>query len=249
MPPGRATDTVSDRLEATPLYRKVGELLATRIDEGFWQAGEMLPNEFVLADQFNVSQGTVRKALGTLESRGIVERRQGRGTFVTTNTDERSFYHFFRLAEPGGERVKPDPHSEKIKRRKATKHEQQQLGTADNTEVFEIVRVRVVGEHRASRETMLIPCDIAPTLQSLKSKLPNSLYPYYQQQFGTMVLRAEEYIAAVTASKIVAAALQIEPGTPVLEVTRTAHDIKDRVVELRVSQFRSDLFNYNVTLR
>ena len=107
----------------------------------------------------------------------------------------------------------------------------------------------MVGEHRASRETMLIPCDIAPTLQSLKGKLPNSLYPYYQQQFGTMVLRAEEYIAAVTANRLVADALQIEPGTPVLEVTRTAHDIKDRVVELRVSQFRSDLFNYNVTLR
>jgi GntR family transcriptional regulator len=240
---------MSDRLEAAPLYRQVGDLLATRIDEGFWQAGEMLPNEFELADQFNVSQGTVRKALGTLETRGIVERRQGRGTFVTTNTDERSFYHFFRLAHPGGERVKPEPFSEKIRRRKANKREREQLGTAQATEVFEIIRVRKVGDQHATRETMLIPCDIAPTLSEIKGNLPNSLYPFYQQQFGTMVLRAEEYIAAVAASEVVAQALQVTAGTPVLEVTRTAHDIKDRVVELRVSQFRSDTFNYNVTLR
>ncbi len=240
---------VSDRLEATPLYRQVGDLLANRIDEGFWQAGDMLPNEFELADQFNVSQGTVRKALGTLETRGIVERRQGRGTFVTTNTDERSFYHFFRLAKPGGERVKPEPYSESIKRRKASRLERKQLGTAIATEVFEIIRVRKVDDQHATRETMLIPCDIAPALNEMKGELPNSLYPYYQQQFGTMVLRAEEYIAAVAASDTVADALQVAPGTPVLEVTRTAHDIKDRVVELRISQFRSDTFNYNVTLR
>lgn len=240
---------MSDRLEATPLYRKVGDLLATRIHEGFWQAGDMLPNEFELAEQFNVSQGTVRKALGTLEARGIVERRQGRGTFVTTNTDERSFYHFFRLAEPGGARVKPEPHSERIRRRKASRHEREQLGVTSDADVFEIVRVRMVAQQRASHETMLVPCDIAPTLQPQSGKLPNSLYPYYQQQFGTMVLRAEEYIAAVTANKVVADALQIAIGSPVLEVTRTAHDIKDRVVELRVSHFRSDMFNYNVTLR
>ena len=154
-----------------------------------------------------------------------------------------------KLSQPGGARVKPEPHSERIKRRKASRHERQQLQLESDAEIFEIVRVRLVAEHRASRETMLVPCDIAPTLQQHSGKLPNSLYPYYQRQFGTMVLRAEEYIAAVTATKVVSDALQIPIGAPVLEVTRTAHDIADRVVELRVSQFRSDLFNYNVSLR
>lgn len=240
---------MADKLQATPLYQKVGELLSNRIDEGYWQAGDMLPNEFELARQFDVSQGTVRKAMGTLESRGIVERRQGRGTFVTTNTDERSFYHFFRLAMPGGERVTPKPYSENCEKRKASQHELSRFGTTKPMDVFEIIRVRTVGDTRASHETMIVPCDLAPNLFSSHRPLPNSLYPHYQQQYGTMVLRAEEYIAAVPASAAVASALQVANGSPVLEVTRTAHDIKERVVELRISHFRSDLFNYNVTLR
>jgi len=241
-------DVSTPPLTHSPLYQQVANLLATRVDEGYWRAGDMLPSEFDLADELRVSQGTVRKAIGTLEQRGIVERRQGRGTFVTTSTEERSFFHFFRLAKADGNRITPEPCSERIKRRRASKREIDVLASNDQ-EVFEILRVRKADGVVACRECMIVPCSLAPGLDTFPAELPNSLYPFYQQQFGTMVLRTDESIAAVAASKTVARSLQITPDTPVLEVTRTAFDIKNRAVELRISHFRSDNFRYQVSLQ
>jgi DNA-binding GntR family transcriptional regulator len=63
-----------------PLYLQVGNEVARRIKDGTYTG--TLPNEHDLSREFQVSSGTVRKALDSLEARGIIDRRQGRGTFV-----------------------------------------------------------------------------------------------------------------------------------------------------------------------
>lgn len=66
-----------------PLYLQVHDALEERIAAGEWKTDTAVPNENDLARHFGVSPGTMRKALDMLESKGIVSRRQGRGTFVT----------------------------------------------------------------------------------------------------------------------------------------------------------------------
>lgn len=66
-----------------PLYSQVRDVLLARIRGGEWGAGETLPNEFLLAADFGVSIGTIRRAIEGLEETGIVKRIQGRGTFVS----------------------------------------------------------------------------------------------------------------------------------------------------------------------
>ncbi len=66
-----------------PLYGQVRELLLGRIGRGEWSPGESLPNEFVLASQFEVSVGTIRRAIEGLEDSGVVVRKQGRGTYIS----------------------------------------------------------------------------------------------------------------------------------------------------------------------
>ncbi len=63
-----------------PLYAQVKTLLVQRIGSGAWKPGEMLPSEFQLAAEYRVSQGTVRKALLSLEADRLIVRRQGKGT-------------------------------------------------------------------------------------------------------------------------------------------------------------------------
>ena len=69
-----------------PLYKQVEEHVTQLIVEQRWKPGEMLPNEFALAEEFGVSQGTVRKALNSLTQAKILTRRQGVGTFVSEHT-------------------------------------------------------------------------------------------------------------------------------------------------------------------
>ena len=65
-----------------PLYAQIKLELIRRIGDGEWPQTQALPSEWDLAAQLDVSQGTVRKALGELVAQGVLTRYQGRGTFV-----------------------------------------------------------------------------------------------------------------------------------------------------------------------
>ena len=71
-----------DAKTATPLYVQLIEILERQIAFGELEAGERLPSESELAKQFGVSIITVRNAVGELCKRGLLERKQGKGTFV-----------------------------------------------------------------------------------------------------------------------------------------------------------------------
>src|SRR5574343_1551559 len=81
----------------SPLYRQIKDLILKSLEAGEWQPGDAIPSESELAVRFNVSQGTVRKAIAEMAAENLLVRRQGKGTFVATHDDPRSFYRFFRL--------------------------------------------------------------------------------------------------------------------------------------------------------
>lgn len=239
---------IATPLDTAPLYQRVAERIANRIYDGHWKPGEPIPNEFALADEFSVSQGTIRKAMSVVEETGLIDRQQGRGTFVRKLSEERSYYHFFRLAHPQGARVTPEPDEEKVFTRKANNTEQKTFGLKKNADVIEIERLRSVDGTRATSEHIVVPASLFQSLTNFADPLPLALYPFYHQQYGIFVLRADEYISAIAADKQVATDLKVEIGSPTLQVNRTAFDMKERAVEIRTSQFRADLFQYNVNL-
>ncbi|TBX28712.1 GntR family transcriptional regulator [Nioella sediminis] len=65
-----------------PLYKQAETELLRRITSGEWPAGMRLGNEFELAEEFGVSQGTMRRALMSVEAMGHLSRKPGRGTVV-----------------------------------------------------------------------------------------------------------------------------------------------------------------------
>lgn len=67
-----------------PKYRRVRDQLYGEIRSGKLAPGQLLPTEAKLMELLGISRHTVRQALSELESDGVIERIQGRGTFVTT---------------------------------------------------------------------------------------------------------------------------------------------------------------------
>src|SRR5258706_12010687 len=100
--------SLPDRDGARPLYAQVRERLIERIRSGEWKPGQLIANEFEIAAEFGVSQGTARKAIGDLASEGLVVRRQGRGTFVVEHTPAHVLFRFFNLFDETGGAVIPD---------------------------------------------------------------------------------------------------------------------------------------------
>ena len=72
-----------------PLWQQIRALIVRDLESGAWKPGEAIPSELDLAARFGVSQGTVRRAIDALADDNLVVRRQGKGTFVATHTEER----------------------------------------------------------------------------------------------------------------------------------------------------------------
>lgn len=68
---------------APKLYQKVANSIVASIRSGVYRAGDRLPPERDLAEEFDVSRATVREAMIALEIRGIAEARRGSGIYVT----------------------------------------------------------------------------------------------------------------------------------------------------------------------
>ena len=71
-----------DEQNVVPLYKQLISELEGKIAQGIYQPGEQLMPESDMAKTFGVSLITVRKALKELADRGLIERQQGKGTFV-----------------------------------------------------------------------------------------------------------------------------------------------------------------------
>ncbi|MFI6844633.1 GntR family transcriptional regulator [Kitasatospora sp. NBC_00085] len=65
-----------------PKYQRIADTLKAAIDAGEYRAGDRLPGENDLMDEYGVARMTARQALGVLQSEGIAEARRGAGVFV-----------------------------------------------------------------------------------------------------------------------------------------------------------------------
>jgi GntR family transcriptional regulator len=220
-----------------PLYKQVYDVLVRRIAEGAWGPAEALPSEQALAAELKVSQGTVRKALDVLASENLVQRHQGKGTFVAEHTQEHALFRFFRLARPNtdGERVTPESTPARCKRRVATAAEVNRLHLTKGARVIEIKRVRLIDRAPLLSEKIIVPLKLFPELDH-QDALPNTLYSLYQSVYGVNIVSAKEEVSAVLANKQDEKELSVRPGTPLLRIDRIAMGIGGRRAEWRISR-------------
>ncbi|UWQ96407.1 GntR family transcriptional regulator [Rhodobacteraceae bacterium M385] len=147
----------------TPLYKAAETEMISRIAKGDWEVGRRLPNEFILAEEFGVSQGTMRRALISLEQSGYLSRKPGRGTLVATQapTDTAAPSVTPVLLGVDGKALSLTPFRGRADTRAATPEEAKALGT-DRVAVLE--RTLKHKGRRAALETTIVPVDLIAAL-------------------------------------------------------------------------------------
>ncbi len=234
--------------DSKPLYAKVRALLMERIRSGAWRPGQLIPNEFEIAAEFGVSQGTARKALDALAAEGLVVRRQGRGTFVVEHTPANMLFRFFNFYTDDGRQIEPDSIDVRHQIVRATKAERQALELDRDAKVIRIERTRTWLERPIISETISLPDDLFPALGD-RAEIPNTLYDLFHKEFSVLVVRADERITAIAADASLAAVLSVPEGSPLLKVDRTAFALDDRPLEWRVSICMLDNAHYFARLK
>lgn len=252
----RASDTsevhdlqLSSVRGATPLYMQIKDLLVSRISNGQWSPGELIPSEIQLAQELGVSQGTVRKAISELVEKNILTRKQGRGTFVAYHDSQRALFHFFHIVDNAGHKVLPDSTTLSCRRKRVSRLQSIKLQLPPGSSVVNIERIRKLNGRPVILETITLPSDPFAELTRIDPHhLPNMLYELYEKEFGTTIHSAEEQLRAVVASAYDASLLDVAPGTPLLEIDRIALTLDNTPVELRVSRCITRNHHYRNTI-
>ncbi|MDG0814594.1 GntR family transcriptional regulator [Cohnella rhizosphaerae] len=76
-------DRMTSSKKRTPLYSQIRDYILANIQQLHWQANDQLPTEQELAEKFNVSRFTVKKAMAELVQEGLIYRIQGKGSFIS----------------------------------------------------------------------------------------------------------------------------------------------------------------------
>lgn len=232
-----------------PLYRAVKRALLDAIQSGTYRAGQTLPSEAELAGAFQVSIGTLRRAVDELASERIVARRQGRGTFVASLSRERSLLQFFNLEPEGGERPVPSSELLAFERVRAGAEAAAALGLQAGDALLQLESLTSLAGRAVALERVSL-CAAAfkgLTEKHVRERLaaqPGGLYPLYQAEFGLTVVRARERARAGAADRRAARALGVALGEPVLLVRRTALGLGDQPVEFRSSVIHTAQHDY-----
>lgn len=238
-----AMPEASEVLGYQPLYKRVKSLLVARIADGRWQPGQLIPNEFQLADELNVSQGTVRKALHEMTADNLLVRKQGRGTFVARHDDERVLFQFFKLTADDGQRDFPDSTVLSLQAAEAGPQAATMLDIATDAPVWRLLRKRTLGGKPIIIEEITLPAAVFPDLDRLEV-IPNNVYGLYSARYGVTVSRAIEKLKAIAADAIAARHLDCPFGMPLLQVDRLAHGLDNRPVEWRLSRCLTEDHHY-----
>ena len=229
-----------------PLYQSTYDSILELIAHGEFPPGSILPNEFEIGRRLGVSQGTARKALSLLEQKGIVQRRQGKGTFVTLRTPEDSLFHFYRVRDGQNNQVIPDLADETVSRRKATETERTTLYGAPK-EVFVVSRFRTFKGAPLTLEESILPTQLFPGLLD-RAPLPNAMYVMFQQAYACVIISAEERLWAELLGHKRAMAHDLDATTPVIVGRRESLDLLDRVVEIRTNIYFTSNAHYSARL-
>lgn len=218
----------------SPLYRQIKDFLIRSLEEGEWGPGDAIPSEGELAARFNVSQGTVRKAIDEMAAENMLVRRQGKGTFVATHSDPRSFYRFLRLVPDDGRAAQAVSDPFFCETVDATPEVAAVLGLQAGDSVVHVKRLlRFSGEPVVFDQIYLV-ADLFSglTLEGLRGG-ERSLYSLFESDFGVRMIRAEEHLRAVGADAQSAGMIGVSLGEPLLLVERTAYTYGNKPVEWR----------------
>ncbi|HEY4998603.1 MAG TPA: GntR family transcriptional regulator [Usitatibacter sp.] len=232
-----------------PLYAQLRARLIEGISAGEWRAGEPIPTESELAGAFGVAIGTVRKAVDTLVAEQALVRRQGKGTFVTAHDGSRLLFHFFHIVARDGAKAYPQVRTVSFRRERAEREAAAALGIAPLDKVVRIRNVLSLSGEPAIVDDITLPAELFPGLtEKIFLARDNTIYHLYQSRYGINVLRTDERLRAVLASRDIAGLLNAATGAPLLEIRRVALTFRDRPVELRLSRVNTARHDYHNTL-
>ena len=227
-----------------PLYAQLREALQREI-ETVMKPGDALPTEAELGQRFGVSRITIRRAMDELVAEGLVVRQQGRGTFVRKPpitqelTELLSWTSAMRRLGFSPETMRCE--IDVIEPPRAIGA---MLNLAPGERVVRVRRLRGAAGGVICIMSNYVPASLLPDLPRTGLR-DDSLYATLLAH-DLRPARIEDTVEARPATTAEAELLQIDPGSPLLQITRLSSDATGRPLDVAVVSSRADRYRYSV---
>lgn len=212
-----------------PLYQQIKDFLQEKIDIGEWESGYRLASERVLADQFNVSNITVKRAIQELVDEGYLYRQSGKGTFVIKK-EEQNISEMVSLHNKQQESVTHPHKLLSFKKISAGVKVAKQLNLKSSDLVYEIIRLKIESGSYVVIEYSFIPGSPFPDLL-VKDIDDNLLYNTFTNKYGVKLGKAKVYFSTTLAEDHEAELLNVSKGEQLFVFERYTTSKKGVIIE------------------
>lgn len=217
---------------ATPLYQQLQNSLRNDLLNGVYAAGDRMPSEAELEQAYGVSRITVRRAIAELEKQGLLERKQGKGTFVCHHKAEwnmNSIGGFTESLSGEGHRVSRVIHGKQIIA--AEDWMAEALAIPPGAKVIELKRTLYSDQEAILYDECYYPLSRFP---GLLEKLDEQTSTYYliENVYGIAQPRAHKRFNVEVADVLTSRYLECAVGELLFSIFKLTYDGQDQPVHI-----------------
>lgn len=229
-----------------PLHEQIEKMLRELIARPeYMKEGKMLPTETELSKSLKVSRATIRQAITSLVNDGLLIRRKGLGTKVSTDGIEgvgRKWKSFSQEMKSLGIEVRNfELH---VIWKEAPKAVTGFFNTTPGKKVLTLQRLR----GSKSGPFVYFISYFNPELELTGNENLNlPLYTVLKESCGSIAATSQEKIYAINADDELAKKLEVKPNTALLKRVREVYDINKMPIEYNIGYYRSDKFTYSIS--
>ena len=233
---------------AIPQHQIVSDWVRAHIESGQYSVDDKLPSENELGTRFEVSRLTVRRALFTLESEGLIYRKQGLGSFVRPKAASGSLIALSSFEEDM-RRAGLEPSTQVISQGivPSTEYIAKRLGLDVSLSVYELRRLRLADGNPIAVDITWLPPVYGQLLegQDLEHK---SLFEIIEKMYQIPILKGCYGIEAKAATVDCASMLGFNEGDPVLLLQRLTYTERNRAVFYQHRFYRPERIRFDLLL-
>jgi GntR family transcriptional regulator len=233
-----------DRSNPYPLYHQLKQILLGKIQQGEFSAGEAIPTESALQEQYGVSRITVRRALSELTSDGYLIRQPGKGTYVThRKLKDKSRQLGGFAADLQARNMLVASKILQFSELPAPRHVAQQMGLEPGTPLLMYQRLIIADGAPIALSNCFVdlPPEFEVTVEELERE---SIFPLLERKYGYTLRKAERIVEAIMLMPEAALPLEGNPFSPALMNTLVVLDDNNRSVLFAQTTYRGDRYKH-----
>ena len=236
-----------DHNSQIPLHKQAEKIIRELIEKPEYRDGKFLPKEVDLSEQLNISRNTLRQAINTLVSEGLLTRKKGVGTRIEKKkifsraSNWLSFSEEMRVLG-----IEVHNFELQIIRHEVSSEVADFFEVKAGTKVMRLERLRGKKEY----PFVYFISEFNPKIPiSASENFNRPLYEILESDYGIIAEISKEEISAAAADNFIASKLEIKQGEPILIRKRYVYDINNNPIEYNIGYYRADSFTYTIESR